>query len=146
MSASPAADPTTLRASDAERDEHAGRLGEHAAAGRLTAEEHSERLDTVYAARTRGELAAVLHDLPTVSPGHAPQSREREELSGHLRSFVLVNLLLIAIWAVTGAGYFWPIWPLLGWGIGIASHAVAAGGGRSRLGCGGRRRRAGSRA
>ena len=25
--------------------------------------------------------------------------------------------LLIAIWAVTGAGYFWPVWPMLGWGV-----------------------------
>jgi hypothetical protein len=41
----------------------------------------------------------------------------------HLRTYVLVNLLLVAIWAVTGADYFWPIWPILGWGIGIGFHA-----------------------
>jgi hypothetical protein len=34
--------------------------------------------------------------------------------------FVLVNILLVAIWASTGRGYFWPIWPFLGWGIGLA--------------------------
>ena len=32
--------------------------------------------------------------------------------------------LLVVIWALTGAGYFWPIWPMLGWGIGVLSHAA----------------------
>ena len=27
--------------------------------------------------------------------------------------------MLIVIWAATGAGYFWPIWPILGWGLGL---------------------------
>ena len=27
------------------------------------------------------------------------------------------------IWAASGAGYFWPIWVILGWGIGIVFHA-----------------------
>ena len=31
--------------------------------------------------------------------------------------FVAVSALLIAIWALTGAGYFWPIWPIAGWGL-----------------------------
>jgi 2TM domain len=37
---------------------------------------------------------------------------------------VTVNALLIGIWASTGAGFFWPVFPLLGWGIGIAFHAL----------------------
>jgi len=28
--------------------------------------------------------------------------------------------MLVGIWAFSGAGYFWPIWVLLGWGIGLA--------------------------
>src|SRR5207244_8137411 len=28
------------------------------------------------------------------------------------------------IWAATGGGYFWPIWPILGWGIAVACHAA----------------------
>ena len=42
-----------LRMSDAEREQAAGELGEHYVQGRLTAEEHSERLDQIWAARTR---------------------------------------------------------------------------------------------
>jgi class 3 adenylate cyclase len=50
----------------------------------------------------------------------------------HLTVYVLVNLLLIGIWAASGGGYFWPIWPILGWGMGIAAHAapIIAGVGR----------------
>ena len=42
----------------------------------------------------------------------------------HASIFVLVNLFLIAVWAVAGAGYFWPIWPILGWGLGVGLHGV----------------------
>ena len=31
----------------------------------------------------------------------------------------LITVVLVAAWAVTGAGYFWPAWPLLGWGMGL---------------------------
>ena len=40
----------------------------------------------------------------------------------HLALYVLVNLLLIVVWALTGRGYLWPVWPISGWGIGIAFH------------------------
>ena len=53
-----------LRMSDAEREQAAAELGEHYAQGRLTTEEHSERLDRIWAARTRAELAPVFSDLP----------------------------------------------------------------------------------
>jgi len=33
-----------------------------------------------------------------------------------------VIALLWLIWLVTGAGYPWPIWPMLGWGVGVAGH------------------------
>ena len=42
----------------------------------------------------------------------------------HLTFYLLVNVCLIGIWAAGGAGYFWPIWPILGWGIGLAAHAA----------------------
>ncbi|MGO9744143.1 MAG: 2TM domain-containing protein [Roseiarcus sp.] len=44
----------------------------------------------------------------------------------HVALYVLVNGLLIVIWAFSGRGYFWPIWPIAGWGIAIAIHYWSA--------------------
>ena len=54
-----------LRASDADRDRAAAALNEALAEGRLTAEEHSERLDSIYTAKTHADLVPILEDLPT---------------------------------------------------------------------------------
>lgn len=53
-----------LRASDADRDRTAAVLGGALATGRLTSTEYAERLDTVYAAKTFGELVPLTYDLP----------------------------------------------------------------------------------
>ena len=42
----------------------------------------------------------------------------------HLFFFVLVNVLLFVINFITWSDYFWAIWPLLGWGVGILIHGV----------------------
>jgi fatty acid desaturase len=31
----------------------------------------------------------------------------------------LVTAILLVVWAVTGAGYFWPAWPMLGMSIAL---------------------------
>ena len=44
----------------------------------------------------------------------------------HLMAYVIVNAGLSAIYVATSFGhYFWPIWPMLGWGIGLGAHAAA---------------------
>jgi hypothetical protein len=129
-----------MRVSDQEREQQAEVLREHAAEGRLTIEELTTRLDETYAAQTRGDLEQVVRDLPrVVTPGHrrARATRRRRELRSHLLTYLMVNAMLIGIWAATGADYFWPIWPLLGWGIGVASHAAEAYGGGSKRRLGG---------
>src|SRR5829696_545942 len=108
-----------LRASDAERERVVEQLRAHAGEGRLTIDELDERVGHVYAARTRRDLAALTRDLPKP---HRPRAAARTGLREHLHSYLMVMALLLAIWALTGMGYFWPIWPALGWGIGIASH------------------------
>lgn len=42
----------------------------------------------------------------------------------HLVVYVAVNLMLVVINLVTWEGYFWAVWPLLGWGTGLAIHAL----------------------
>ena len=50
--------------------------------------------------------------------------KAKREFWQHVVIYVLVNALLVAVWAVTNDGsHFWPMWPLLGWGIGLAMHA-----------------------
>ncbi|WP_327719167.1 DUF1707 domain-containing protein [Streptomyces sp. NBC_00490] len=73
---SPAA-TTDLRASDADRDRIADILREALAEGRLTADEHAERVEGVLAAKTVGELDAFIQDLPAAhrrrtAPAAAP--------------------------------------------------------------------------
>lgn len=47
-------------------------------------------------------------------------------------TWVLVSVLLIVIWALTGADFFWPIFPIGGWGIGILAQAWSIYGPESR--------------
>jgi hypothetical protein len=61
-----------LRASDADRDRAASVLNEALAEGRLTPEEHSERLDSIYAAKTQADLVPVLEDLPAAPDSASP--------------------------------------------------------------------------
>ncbi|WP_309051801.1 DUF1707 domain-containing protein [Streptomyces sp.] len=59
------ADPRgAMRASDADRDRIADILREALAEGRLDPEEHAERIDAVYRAKTVGELEPIVRDLP----------------------------------------------------------------------------------
>jgi hypothetical protein len=115
-------DDALMRASDAERDLAADALREHYAAGRLSAEELSDRLDAVYRARTVSELEDVRGDLPQLP---APPALRRAELvarrtqlrrhllqqaGGALTPFVICT----AIWAASGAdSEFWPVWVLI---------------------------------
>ncbi|WP_030594902.1 DUF1707 SHOCT-like domain-containing protein [Streptomyces fulvoviolaceus] len=66
-----------LRASDADRDRIADILREALAEGRLTADEHSERVEGVLAAKTVGELEVFIRDLPAAherraAPAYTP--------------------------------------------------------------------------
>jgi hypothetical protein len=103
-----------LRASDADRERIAERLRTATGEGRLSADELEGRIEAALGARTYAELNALVADLPEQAPRTAPRrsSRQRE-----LRPFLAVSILLVAIWALTGAGYFWPVWPILGWGL-----------------------------
>jgi uncharacterized protein DUF1707 len=71
-----------IRASDSDRDRTAALLREHHAAGRLNAEEFSERLDRAYAAKTLGELDALLADLPGIDLYELPDASLRRGRRG----------------------------------------------------------------
>src|SRR5207248_138908 len=62
-----------------------------------------------------------------IGDSRAPAARAREAMLKsfkiHLAVYLPVNLLLIGMWAV-GGGAFWPVWPILGWGLAVACHAA----------------------
>jgi hypothetical protein len=58
------ASPSALRIGHEERDAAASDLGDHYVAGRLTLEELHDRLGAVFAAKTYGQLARIMADLP----------------------------------------------------------------------------------
>ncbi|MBE1535300.1 DUF1707 SHOCT-like domain-containing protein [Actinomadura algeriensis] len=73
-------DPARLRASDADRDDVADRLREALAEGRITAEEHAERIDAAYRAKTYADLEPLLSDLPSgTAPGPRVNLRKQDE-------------------------------------------------------------------
>ena len=150
-----------LRAADADRQAVAAALGRHMSDGRLTVEEYDERLAAAYAARTYGELDALLTDLPTDRPAArparpAPDGRDGIGIStgaplGGLRrppsvvraawaSWVTTALLVTTIWLVTsvagGMHPFWPIWVIGPWGAVLLARTLSRGphpsGGRRR--------------
>jgi hypothetical protein len=133
-------DPSALRAGDADRRRVADELQRHYVEGRLSSDELTERVRQAMAARTLGDLDAVVRDLPRMStPGaqradaappravpERPGPWGRRDVRAHATSYLLVMLLLVAIWLLTTpGGYFWPIWPMLGWGVAVAAHALA---------------------
>src|SRR5215212_4919077 len=131
--------PRTLRASSDDRQRVVDWLQAQYVAGRLDASELEERVERALAARTLADFDALLSDLPALEPDgtpserlDGPHGRRRRRHGGaekgfgaHATSYVLVIALLVSIWLLTTpGGYFWPVWPMLGWGIGLASHGL----------------------
>jgi Domain of unknown function (DUF1707)/2TM domain len=119
------ADPA-VRIGDAERDRVIDQLADHHAAGRLTLAEFEDRMAAAQTARTGADLATLVEDLPAATPTPRPPaqlSARRLALDPAVRTYLAVIALLWLIWLFTGAGYPWPIWPMLGWGLGVAGRA-----------------------
>ena len=100
-------------------------LNRHYAAGRLEADELEERVARATRASYRHELRALLADLPQHAGSRARGavvSVDRAALRAHFSTWATVNAGLVGLWAVTGAGDFWPAWVIVPWGIGLALH------------------------
>lgn len=50
--------------------------------------------------------------------------KKKQDLRGHLLVYVLVNTFLVVIWAMTSGagGFFWPVFVMVGWGIGVVAN------------------------
>lgn len=125
----------TARAGDREREHTANDLGRALTQGYLAMPEYEDRLQSAFRAQTTGELYRLVADLPVNRlrrndpRRHAAQQRAaRLSVKIHLAAYVAGSLLMLGIWLAVGLGgggwYFWPVWPIMGWGIGVASHAI----------------------
>lgn len=47
----------------------------------------------------------------------------RRDFGMHVAGAIVLNVVLIGIWALTGAGYFWPMWVILGTVLGLGGEA-----------------------
>jgi hypothetical protein len=101
----PAAD---VRVSDSERDEVVQQLSRHTGDGRLTIDEFEERVEQVYASKTRRELDATLRSLPRP----AVRAHRRVDIADRLRPLAGIGLLVLAVLAI-GPWILWFAIPLL---------------------------------
>lgn len=113
-----------MRAADRDRAVIQAVLADAFAEGRLTRTEYDERTDAALASRTLGDLVPLVGDLPVAhGPRSTPtdlrqqavrkwESDRREAVLGLLG----LSALLWTIWALTGGGFPWPLFPM-GFGI-----------------------------
>lgn len=123
--------PGGVRASDAEREQTAGRIREAASEGRLSMTELEERLAATYAARRRHELVPLEADLPGPPPACSEWSRptprpldnwDRAALVVHAVLVVALAVAVLTRWVVGGMVFFWPVFPIFWALVSLAVH------------------------
>ena len=53
-------------------------------------------------------------------------AQSRYALRWHVPVYVLVNAGLVLLWWTGGSGFFWPAFPIVGWGVGVVLHYRSA--------------------
>ncbi|TYP88067.1 DUF1707 SHOCT-like domain-containing protein [Blastococcus xanthinilyticus] len=104
--------PEDLRISDAERTSVAAALQRAHEAGQLDLNEFDQRVQAVWASRTRGDLARVTADLPALPPPPGPRRAFTGDDAGTAMKVLttiwlcisLVNLVLWGILELTVGG------------------------------------------
>jgi hypothetical protein len=86
-----------LRVSDADRERAMADLAGHYADGRLDHEEYDERLDAIWTARTRADLAVLFSDLPRPEPVRPVAPAGRQVRSPRARIPMLPVLALLVV-------------------------------------------------
>jgi Domain of unknown function (DUF1707) len=126
---------STVRAGDRERATTADQLGLALTQGYLDMAEYEQRVAAAFAAPSSNELRQLLDDLPIAQlrrndPRHrkARNAAARMSVRLHLAGYVLMVVTVLTVWLAValsgGSWYFWPVWPILGAGIGVLGHAI----------------------
>ena len=134
---------TSTLAGTRDREKTADLLGQALAQGYLQVDEYDQRLQTVFQTQTAEELGELTAGLPVDRiRRHDPRRRAariaaaRRGVRAHLYAYLAMCVIVLTVWAAvaitTDATYFWPIWPILGAGIGLVSHALSVPGAKQR--------------
>jgi Domain of unknown function (DUF1707) len=123
-----------MRASDADREVVRTVLAEAYADGRLTRDEYDGRLNTLFGIRTLGEVSPLVDDLvpsdssPATPAAALPRSdlralgarKWRRDVEESFVAFLVPSVICTVIWiAVSRAGFFWPVFPMLFLGLNL---------------------------
>ncbi|OXM54859.1 hypothetical protein CFP71_18720 [Amycolatopsis thailandensis] len=119
--------PSRLRAADADRERVASLIQAAGGEGRLTLEEVEDRLSAVYSAKYTDELATLTSDLPKSAPKRRPVVFAHRAVRIHLAVAVVLSVLLIARWVVSGVPFFWPAMPMFWLAMSVLVHARVRG-------------------
>ncbi|MBB2989360.1 hypothetical protein FHR72_000823 [Mycolicibacterium iranicum] len=128
-------DTTATRAGDRERERTADVLGLALAQGYLDMADYESRLQQVYDAGVTPDLHRLTADLPLAELRRNDPRRRAAKVAAarrgihlHLAGYAAMVVIVLTVWLAvglgTGAWYFWPIWPILGAGIGVLGHAL----------------------
>jgi hypothetical protein len=120
----PASVPAPHRKVEAEFDLgniNFGRLGNNIRTGVTSlAEMIEERIDAELRQRQGGPLT----EEERIRRFIEKKMEARREFVQHLATYLGVNTMLIGIWLFSGAGFFWPMFPLFFWGLGVAGQGA----------------------
>jgi hypothetical protein len=111
-----------LRVGDADRQAVVAELQRHFVDGRLSGDELAERVEQTLGARTFGELAVPLEDLPALAGSPpppplaiSPHDRPRRTMAPVLGAVLIAFGLLAILWLVAFPTQQWgpiPFWPV----------------------------------
>jgi hypothetical protein len=105
-----------LRIADSDRERAMADLAMHYADGRLDHEEYDERLDAIWTARTRADLALLFNDLPrpqAPQPSRAPARTPRPAGSRFRLPLLPVIAVLVVLSVLTEVPFWLLVFPLL---------------------------------
>jgi hypothetical protein len=127
----------SMRASDADREIVRTVLADAYADGRLTRDEHDDRLTTLYGSRTIGELPSLVTDLvpagcPPTAPAALPSAdlrvrggrKWRRDVEEAVTAFLVPSIICTVIWIALTRGFFWPAFPMLFLGLNLVKTVV----------------------
>lgn len=132
----PMTNTSAVRVGDRDRNLTATRLGQALAQGYLDMTEYERRVGSAFAAQSRATSTPCSPTCPCTGCGSTtpldapPGNRPPGSGCACLAAYALMVVVVLTVWLAValsgGTWYFWPIWPILGAGIGVVGHVIPA--------------------